>query len=175
MAFWKKIFKSKYTGAEIDAAVAKAGTVPAVSSADAGKALVVDEEGNIVVTTSYPLFTLSQAEISTIITGFITALVNATDKLTETIFTITDETTVNSIKSKIEAIKAYGFLTIEGFNGHVACYKGDTLSIETVPFKQRRSSSSINYNCMIHLAIYFKEVDNSISIVTCIQKINSAT
>lgn len=48
MAFWKKIFKSKYTGAEIDAAVAKAGTVPAVTSADAGKALVVDEEGKIV-------------------------------------------------------------------------------------------------------------------------------
>jgi hypothetical protein len=48
MAFWKKIFKSKYTGAEIDAAVAKAGTVPAVTSADAGKALVVDDEGKIV-------------------------------------------------------------------------------------------------------------------------------
>ena len=28
MAFWKKFYKSKYTGAEIDAAVAKAGTVP---------------------------------------------------------------------------------------------------------------------------------------------------
>lgn len=48
MAFWKKFYKSKYTGAEIDAAVAKAGTVPAVSSADAGKALVVDSEGKIV-------------------------------------------------------------------------------------------------------------------------------
>jgi hypothetical protein len=48
MAFWKKIFKSKYTGAEIDAAVAKAGNLPAVTSADAGKALVVDEEGHIV-------------------------------------------------------------------------------------------------------------------------------
>ena len=48
MAFWKKIFKSKYTGAEIDAAIAKAGTVPAVTSADEGKALVVDSEGKIV-------------------------------------------------------------------------------------------------------------------------------
>ncbi len=48
MAFWKKIFKSKYTGAEIDAAVAKAGTVPTVTSADEGKALVVDSEGKIV-------------------------------------------------------------------------------------------------------------------------------
>jgi hypothetical protein len=48
MAFWKKIFKSKYTGAEIDAAVAKAGNLPATTSADAGKALVVDDEGKIV-------------------------------------------------------------------------------------------------------------------------------
>ena len=48
MAFWKKIFKSKYTGKEIDAAIAKAGTVPTVTSADAGKALVVDDEGKIV-------------------------------------------------------------------------------------------------------------------------------
>ena len=48
MAFWKKIFKSKYTGREIDAAVAKAGNLPATTSADAGKALVVDEEGKVV-------------------------------------------------------------------------------------------------------------------------------
>lgn len=46
--FWQKKYTSKYTGAEIDAAVAKAGTVPAVTEADAGKALVVDEEGKIV-------------------------------------------------------------------------------------------------------------------------------
>lgn len=48
MAFWKKFYKSKYTGAEIDAAVAKADTVPIVTEADAGKALVVDDEGKIV-------------------------------------------------------------------------------------------------------------------------------
>ena len=46
--FWQKKYISKYTGAEIDAAVAKAGTVPTVTEADAGKALVVDEEGKIV-------------------------------------------------------------------------------------------------------------------------------
>lgn len=46
--FWQKKYTSKYTGAEIDAAIAKAGTVPAVTSADEGKALVVDSEGKIV-------------------------------------------------------------------------------------------------------------------------------
>lgn len=43
--FWQKKYTSKYTGAEIDAAV---GNVPVVTAADAGKALVVDEEGKIV-------------------------------------------------------------------------------------------------------------------------------
>lgn len=42
------IGESKYTGAEIDAAVAKADTIPTVSEEDVGKALVVDEEGKIV-------------------------------------------------------------------------------------------------------------------------------
>ena len=46
--FWQKKYTSKYTGAEIDAAVAKAGNLPATTSADAGKALVVDDEGKIV-------------------------------------------------------------------------------------------------------------------------------
>lgn len=46
--FWQKKYTSKYTGAEIDAAVAQAGTIPAVTSADEGKALVVDAEGKIV-------------------------------------------------------------------------------------------------------------------------------
>lgn len=46
--FWQKKYISKYTGAEIDAAVAKADTVPAVTVEDAGSALVVDEEGKIV-------------------------------------------------------------------------------------------------------------------------------
>ena len=46
--FWQKKYISKYTGEEIDAAVAKADTVPAVTVADAGKALVVDADGKIV-------------------------------------------------------------------------------------------------------------------------------
>ena len=46
--FWQKKYTSKYTGAEIDAAVAQAGTVPAVTAADEGKVLVVNSEGKIV-------------------------------------------------------------------------------------------------------------------------------
>ena len=46
--FWQKKYISKYTGKEIDDAIAKADTVPAVTAADAGSALVVDEDGKIV-------------------------------------------------------------------------------------------------------------------------------
>lgn len=73
MAFWKKIFKSKYTGAEIDAAVAKAVTVPAVTSADAGKALVVDEEGKIVAGeagTNIPEFQFTAEEFTELSASF---------------------------------------------------------------------------------------------------------
>lgn len=62
MAFWKKFYKSKYTGAEIDAAVAKAGTVPAVTSADAGNILGVDAEGKIVAKTD-PVPAVTEADI----------------------------------------------------------------------------------------------------------------
>lgn len=48
MVFWKKIYKSRHTGAEIDAAVDKAGILPSVSGTDEGKVLMVDGEGKIV-------------------------------------------------------------------------------------------------------------------------------
>ena len=48
MAFWKKYYKSKYTGKEIDAAVASGSQVPEIDIEDAGKILAVDAEGKIV-------------------------------------------------------------------------------------------------------------------------------
>ena len=86
MAFWKKFYKSKYTGAEIDAAVAKAGTVPTVTSADEGKALVVDEEGTIVPGEvggfTEPTVELSAAESATILTPLMSIFAAAGDTLT---------------------------------------------------------------------------------------------
>lgn len=46
--FWQKKYTSKYSGAEIDAAVSKADTVPAVTEANFGDALVVNSAGKIV-------------------------------------------------------------------------------------------------------------------------------
>ena len=51
MAFWKKFYKSRYTGAEIDAAVAAGSQVPEIDIEDAGKILGVDAEGKIVAKT----------------------------------------------------------------------------------------------------------------------------
>lgn len=47
MAFWKKIFKSKYTGAEIDAAVAKADIIPSPTIADKQKGFIVGDDGKL--------------------------------------------------------------------------------------------------------------------------------
>lgn len=46
----RKKYKSPYTGKEVDAAVARGGNLPVVTSADAGKVLVVDDEGKIIAT-----------------------------------------------------------------------------------------------------------------------------
>ena len=46
--FWQKQYISKYTGAEIDAAVAAGSQVPEIDIEDAGKILAVDAEGKIV-------------------------------------------------------------------------------------------------------------------------------
>ena len=46
----RKKYKSPYTGKEVDAAVAKAGKLPTVTSADVGMVLGVDDEGNIITT-----------------------------------------------------------------------------------------------------------------------------
>ena len=49
--FWQKQYISKYTGAEIDAAVAAGSQVPEIDIEDAGKILAVDAEGKIVAKT----------------------------------------------------------------------------------------------------------------------------
>lgn len=91
--FWQKKYISKYTGAEIDAAVAKADTVPAVTAYDAGKALVVNDEGKIVAGEaggSLPVITLPEfpAQVGAQIALFLTA---ASTTYTSKIFHISDE------------------------------------------------------------------------------------
>lgn len=88
--FWQKKYTSKYTGAEIDAAV---GNVPVVTAADAGKALVVDEEGKIVAGEaggSMPVITLPEfpTDVGLQIALFLAA---ASTTYTSKVFEISDE------------------------------------------------------------------------------------
>ena len=91
--FWQKKYISKYTGAEIDAAVGRADTVPAVTAADAGKALVVDAEGKIVAGEaggSLPIITLPEfpTQVGLQISLFLAA---ASTTYTSKVFHISDE------------------------------------------------------------------------------------
>lgn len=127
MAFWKKIFKSKYTGAEIDAAIAKAGTVPAVTAADAGKALVVNSEGKIIAGaagTEIPTVELTEAEIIDSLSGIATALNAATDNFQYAILENSDSSVAASVGAKIAAAYAKGnFANLSIFGvGNMPCY-----------------------------------------------------
>jgi hypothetical protein len=100
MAFWKKFFKSKYTGAEIEAAVGKAGNLPATTSADAGKALVVDAEGKIVA-----------GEAGGIISGY--------DEYSNETVTVTDSPAVLGSYTDLYGIFNMCKITV---NGHILEY-----------------------------------------------------
>lgn len=122
MAFWKKIFKSKYTGAEIDAAVAKADTVPAVTAADAGSALVVDEEGKIVAGAAggrhvNTLSDTAAAAIQTGIQGTLPTLISTGKAIYAQAILNTDETSFNtleSIETSLEAGTSTEVLSVNG-------------------------------------------------------------
>lgn len=122
--FWQKKYTSKYTGAEIDAAVAQAGTVPAVTAADAGKALVVDAEGKIVAGAAggRHVNTLSDTAAAAIQTGIQAALPTliSTGKATYSYELLnTDETsfnTVESIETSLEAGTTTEVLSVNGLD-----------------------------------------------------------
>lgn len=122
--FWQKKYVSKYTGAEIDAAVAKADTVPAVTAADAGSALVVDAEGKIVAGAAggRHVNTLSDAAAASIQLG-IQALLPTVISTGKGVYNYslldTDETsfnTVENIETSLAAGKSTEVLSVGGFD-----------------------------------------------------------
>lgn len=114
--FWQKKYISKYTGAEIDAAVAKAGSVPDVTSADAGKALVVDEEGKIVTGAvgNIPIIEFTADELTVFLGAITPKLVNLTDTITMAGETLSASTThVPEIYEKLKS--AFATLGSQGY------------------------------------------------------------
>ena len=71
--FWQKTYVSKYTGKELDAAIAAGSQIPEVTVEDAGMALVVNEEGKIVAGeagTSIPEFQFTAEEFAEVSAAF---------------------------------------------------------------------------------------------------------
>ena len=120
--FWQKKYISKYSGEEIDAAVAKADTVPAVTAADAGSALVVDEDGKIVAGAAggRHVNTLSDTAAAAIQTGIQGALPTliSTGKATYSYELLnTDETSFNTVESIETALEAGTSTEVLSVNG----------------------------------------------------------
>ena len=114
--FWQKKYISKYTGAEIDAAVAQAGTVPAVTAADAGKALVVDSEGKIVpgAVGNIPIIEFTNDELTVFLGAITPKLINLTDTITTDGVTLSASTThVPEIYAKLQ--NAFATLGAQGY------------------------------------------------------------
>ena len=112
--FWQKKYISKHTGAEIDAAV---GNVPVVTSADAGKALVVDEDGKIVAGEaggSLPLITLPEFP-ATVGLALLTFLAGATNDYTAKTFNISD--IVEDLQTLFGNLERGAIFTLRPYDG----------------------------------------------------------
>ena len=139
MAFWKKIYKSRHTGKEIDAAVDSASKLPSVSGSDEGKVLTVDDEGNFVAAeaASIPSIEITQEEIGSILIELATDLNSATGDFGYKVYTISDADVVASVGAKIAAAHAKGTfanLSIYGM-GTMGCYvTGDNTYYSPVSF-----------------------------------------
>ena len=166
MAFWKKIFKSKYTGAEIDAAVAKAGTVPAVTSADEGKALVVDAEGNIVAGeagTTIPKITITKEELGTLNVNIASFLAAANDTIKMKTFHIDDNQGV-SIANKLKTIldNGIGYIEIEGIIQSLA-YKIAETFIVAPAIAVTLGQGWVSFECTYQISNDFDWIDMNIT------------
>lgn len=175
--FWQKKYTSKYTGAEIDAAVAKAGTVPAVTEADAGKALVVDEEGKIVAgDNTLPVIQFTQLELASILTDFMSFIIGATDKITYKQFVITGDVVsglIDKIYSITKSSKRCGYLQIEGFSGNMFVCVGDEDAFQSIPVKVQGTTPT-NYNTQMWLLIGATGTSR-VLVTAYVQKINDAS
>ena len=180
MAFWKKFYKSKYSGAEIDAAVGKADTVPAVTAADAGKALVVDAEGKIVAGEQIPVIEFTNDELTVFLGAITPKLISLTDTITAAGVTLSAETThVPEIYEKLQTVfatlGAQGYLLIgPGSVNHAYCRELTEANHYITTNWTSFINSAYNIKCMLSLNIKLMSA-GSIQIDIIAQKINQAS
>lgn len=127
--FWQKKYTSKYTGAEIDAAVAKAGDATKVEANPTLAGTEAALEGLQVGDTKYkvteiPTIEITQTEIGDILLQLASDLNDATGDFQYKIYEISDASIAASLGAKISAAYAKGScanLSVYGV-GTMNCY-----------------------------------------------------
>lgn len=178
--FWQKKYTSKYTGAEIDAAV---GNVPVVTSADAGKALVVDEKGKIVAGESggkIPIIELTADELQVFLGGVIPTLVSLTDKITRAVVNLSAETThvpeiYQKLKTGFPTFACQGYILIGTNAVMLACCREvnpdeQFIVTEWAPFENQ----AYNIKCMLAINILLLNTGD-VQLHVIAQKMNEAS
>lgn len=169
---------NEITGEDISSAIGKADTLPTVTSADAGRALVVDEDGKIVAGeagVSLPKIMILQSELGNFYSAIGVYLATATDKieLSDNFF-IQDEGGA-SIAAKIVSIieNGIGFVEFEGFGGQMFMYKvSNTLAaISPVFFILPDTNIMVNFSAVFTVG-YVNGVPADVIISISKQKVN---
>ncbi len=180
--FWQKKYISKYTGEEIDAAIAKADTVPAVTAADAGSALVVDEEGKIVAGeagVSFPVFELTDEEFGEVSVAFSTFLygLTAASGLVYKDFTISTNasTVVPKLKAVVNSGKPFVQYKLPASFGGLSIFGSVGLNgftTFTIPFA---FPAPINKYIKISFGYVYAEDESFVTIAVSAQVITAAS
>lgn len=139
--FWQKKYISKYTGAEIDAAVAAGSQIPEVTVEDAGMALVVNEEGKIVSGAAggrnvNTLSDTAEAAIQLGIHGVLPTVISTGKGVYNYSLLNTDETsfnTVENIETSLAAGKSTEVLSVNGFDFVLNKSVRITAGLEIIP------------------------------------------
>ena len=184
MAFWKKIFKSKYTGAEIDAAVAKAGDATKVTANPTLAGTEAALEGLQVGDTKYkvidskPVITLAATDIASIMTALVTQYATATDKISYGKHKLS-AAEATAVKAKFDPILLRPnkdcFLMVEGFetkyDAYIYTWGGATgIVVATNTLRMNRVAAPA-FDNMISFYISIEE-NGDVYIETACQKIN---
>lgn len=136
--FWQKKYTSKYTGAEIDAAVAKAGDATKVTAnptlAGTESALEGLQVGNTKYkVTEIPTIEITQTEIGSILLQMASDFNDATGDFQYKIYEISDASIAASLGAKIAAAYAKGSfanLSVYGM-GTMGCYVNSATGFAT--------------------------------------------
>lgn len=179
--FWQKKYISKYTGEEIDAAVAKAGDATKVTANPTLAGTESALEGLQVGDTKYkidneiPTVTLATTDISSVLTGIIAFLVGGNDTIQRKKFTLTSEES-ESVRAKFESIlnrpNKDAFLMIEGFYSKFSGYIYNNGAFNVFITNILNMGMTSSYTFLNNVQFQINLDDTTVEILVSAQKIN---